>query len=108
VIFFDTETCGFYGPIVTLQYAENDGPIQIHNVWSSPIEETLELLDRLIYCQEGIVGFNLAFDWFHVCQTYTTLIQFQDQSILPIEQIDQYAIYEEKGRMGSNTLSPFP
>lgn len=106
MIFFDTETCGFHGPIVTLQYAENDGPIRIHNVWTSPIEETLELLDKLINCQEGIVGFNLAFDWFHVCQTYTTLIQFQDQSILPVEQIDQYAIYEEKGRMGP-CLKPF-
>jgi len=44
-IFIDTETCGFHGPIVLLQYAEEDGPIHLYEPWHNPVERTLELMD---------------------------------------------------------------
>lgn len=99
MIFFDTETCGFHGPTVLIQWAEDDGPINLHSVWTEPIKYTIELIEMLV--KEGVCGFNLAFDWFHICQTYTTLIQFPDWRVEPIDHKDQYAIYEKKGRDGS-------
>ncbi len=76
----------------------DDGPIELHSVWHSPISETLELIE--IFVEEGICGFNLAFDWFHLCQTYTTLISLPDPRRHPIDLIDEYAIAEDKARWG--------
>jgi hypothetical protein len=98
MIYLDTETCGLHGPIVLLQWAEDDGPINLHSVFTSPIEETIELIEKIV--ESEICGFNLSFDWFHICQTYTTLIQFPNWLIYPEDEIDQYAIYEEQARFG--------
>lgn len=95
-IFFDTETCGFHGPIVLIQYAEDDGPIQLHSVWNIPIQETIELIEN--FCNQGVVGFNLAFDWFHICQLYTTLLLHSNWHEPP--NIDEYARLEKRARDG--------
>lgn len=100
MIFFDTETCGFHGPIVLIQWAEDDGPVNMHSVWTEPISETLELIEMLCDHEGGVCAFNLAFDWFHICQTYTTLSMFTDQSVYPEDVVDQYALYEEQARDG--------
>lgn len=95
MIFFDTETCGFHGPTVLIQWAEDDGPIHLHNVWKEPARKTMELIE--FFCENAICGFNLAFDWFHLCQTYTTL------SLLPqgqIPEINEYALKEKEARDG--------
>ena len=39
--YLDTETCGLHSMMVLLQYAEEDGPIMLHEVWRRPIRETL-------------------------------------------------------------------
>jgi hypothetical protein len=98
MIYFDTETVGLYGPIVTLQYAEDEGDIFVHDVWLRPIRETLSLIDDL--CHQQICGFNLTFDWFHICQLYTTLSMFRDDDIVPIEHVDEYINNEEEARLG--------
>lgn len=98
MIFFDSETLSLTGPAVIIQYATDDGPICIHDVWTNPIVDTMKLIDRLV--SEPIVGFNLAFDWFQICKLYTMLSQFDDWSLYPSEHIDQCAIFEEKGRFG--------
>jgi len=100
LIFFDTEGCGLHGPTVLIQWAEDDGPIELHSVWHSPVSETLELIENFCYHDGGICGFNLAFDWFHICQLYTTLIQFPDRDVYPIDCIPEYVEYEEKARLG--------
>lgn len=69
--YLDTETCGLHGPIVLMQYALDDGEIKLHPVWDRPIQETMELIES--FMEEGIIGFNLAFDHFHLCQLYTCL-----------------------------------
>lgn len=96
MIFIDTETCGLHGPIILLQYAEDDGPVKIHSVWNSPISETLQLIEWIV--TQPVVGFNLAFDWFHICQLYTTLLLSlnHDEEPDPIE----YAMNEPDGRDG--------
>lgn len=76
-IFLDTETCGFHGPIVLLQYAEDDGEIILWPVWEKPVAETIALYEYI--AQQEIIGFNLAFDWFHIIQQYTTLCLYRDR-----------------------------
>src|SRR5579859_4875819 len=68
----DSETCGFTGPIVLLQYAVGmDGEVVLYSPLREPIQKTLELLEWLT--TQRILGFNLAFDWFKVQQLWTTL-----------------------------------
>ena len=101
MVFFDTETCGLHGPIVLIQYAFDDGEIYLHSVFKKPISETLELIEEFV--EETVVGFNLAFDWFHICQTYTTLTllaQKVGRDALPEDYIEDYAICEALARDG--------
>lgn len=99
-IYFDTETCGFHGPTVLIQWALGDGPIHLHNVWKEPIIETLKLIESIASNPGGVVGFNLAFDWFHLCQTYTTLLELPDHSAYPEDLVEQYALAEPTARDG--------
>lgn len=102
-IYFDTETCGLHGPIVTIQYAQGDGAIYIHEVWKSPIEETLLLITQMAENDDGIIGFNLTFDWFHICQTYTTLALAAKEiglTALPEDHITRIAELEMLARDG--------
>ncbi len=103
MIFFDTETCGFHGPIVLYQWALDDGPINLHAVWTSPVRKTLELYKALATHAGGVCGFNLAFDWFHICQQYTTLVLLAEEygdDIYPEDYIDEYAELEGAARDG--------
>jgi hypothetical protein len=68
MIYLDTETCGLAGPMVLLQYAVDDGPIVLYNVWKNPISEVLEKIEWIV--DSEICGFNLAFDWFQITQLY--------------------------------------
>lgn len=89
-----------YGPIVLIQWAENDGPIHLHCPWTEPISETLRIIESLCTDPEGIVGFNLAFDWFHICQLYTVLDLFKDKEVYPIDHIKEYVELEPLGSDG--------
>lgn len=100
MLFFDTETCGLHGPIVLLQYAEDDGPIILHEVWRTPIHETLELIEHMCSHEGGVIGFNLTFDWFHICQLYTLLSLFPNKTKEPVDCIREIAALESKARDG--------
>lgn len=110
--FIDTETCGLHGMAVTLQYAYSheghDGEIKIHEFWRRPIHESLSLIEDIAKCE--VVGFNLAFDWFHLCKIYTTFSLFlektQDKDAFPDEHINELAILEKEARDGP-CLKPF-
>lgn len=105
-IYLDVETVGFHGPIVLVQYAIEDGPIQMHTVWNTPVIETLALLRQL--CAFTVVGFNLTFDWFHVCQMYTTLVEYVNTGGDPYEppDVEHYAASEPAAR-DRNCLKPY-
>ena len=94
-VYFDTETVGFHGPIVLIQYQVEDNPIILHNVWREPARKTIELIE--FFCENTVIGFNLSFDWFHICQTYTTLLLL-DPDKPP--QVDLYAYAEKEARDG--------
>ena len=96
-VYLDTETCGLHSMMVLLQYAEEDGPIRLHEVWRRPIRETLRLIEWLT--EHTVVGFNMAFDWFHVAKTYT-VFRLADPDWIPQEHINEIALLEPKGQDG--------
>lgn len=96
-VYLDSETCGLHSMMVLLQYALEDGPIQLHEVWRRPVRETLRLIEWL--CEHTVVGFNLSFDWFHVAKTYT-VFRLADPDWIPREHIDEIAMLEPRGQDG--------
>jgi len=70
MIFLDTETCGFHGPVVLIQYKDipHSSSVILFDVWTEPIHKTLSLIEY--FCTQKIIAFNLAFDWFHINQLY--------------------------------------
>jgi len=97
MIFFDTETCGLHGQMVLLQWAEDDGPIHLYEVWKRPIHETLALIEFIV--NNEICGFNLVFDWFQLAKTYTIFSLFPKDWI-PEEHIEEIAARESEGCFG--------
>ena len=98
MIFFDTETCGFHGFAVLIQYAEDDGPVVLFDVWNNPIFKTVQLIDRI--ASQEVCGFNLTFDWFHLCKLYTVFTLCKDWSQLPKDCIEEIYQNEPLGRDG--------
>src|SRR5215831_16811975 len=96
----DTETCGLCGPIVLIQYAIDDGPIILYCPWTNPIKDTIALFEMIANHPGGILGFNLAFDTFHICQMYTTLLLMHDKEMDLEDCIEEYVENEPYGRDG--------
>jgi len=96
MLFTDTETCGFTGPICLIQYAVDDGEIHLYEPWKKPIQETLDLIEWI--ASQEVCGFNLAFDWFKFCQMYTTLDRCTLKHLPP--SIEEYAEQESAARLG--------
>ncbi len=104
MIFLDSETCGFHGMMVLLQYAKDDGEIKLYDVWKNPISETLALLEWV--ASQEICMFNAAFDWFHISKIYATFSMFPDHDVLPEDHIEELAILEEKARLSPFCIKP--
>lgn len=86
--------------MVLLQWAQGeDGPVSLHSIFETPIKETLNLIEFIVHNKEGILGFNLVFDWFHLCKTYNTL-RLLPHDAYPIEIIDKMALAEKDARDG--------
>lgn len=96
-IYIDSETCGLHSMMVLLQYAEEDGLIHLYNVWKEPIGKTCQLIEWL--CEHTVVGFNLAFDWFHIVKIYT-VFRLCPEDWIPEQHIDEIALLEPQGQDG--------
>jgi hypothetical protein len=96
-LYLDTETCGLHSMMVLLQYAVENDPVVLYEVWRRPIRETLSLIEWI--CQHTVVGFNISFDWFHVCKTYT-IFRLCNRDWIPEEHIDEIAMLEPQGQDG--------
>lgn len=77
MIFLDSETCGLTGPVILIQFAEDDGPVTLHEVFNESVLRTIRLLER--FCENDICGFNLTFDWFHITKLYNLLQDHKDK-----------------------------
>jgi hypothetical protein len=80
---------------VLFQYAFDDGAVQLWEVWKKPVHQTMALIESVADCT--VVGFNLAFDWFHVNKLYT-IWRLCDPAWIPEEHIEEIALLEPKGR----------
>jgi hypothetical protein len=98
VIFQDSESCGLYGMPVLFQYAEDDGPIILHDIWRTPIVETIKLIEY--WLTQDMCFFNAAFDFFHIVKVYNTLRLFPDWNEYPEDHIDEIALLEKEARFG--------
>jgi hypothetical protein len=101
-IFFDSETCGLHGLAILFQYAEEDGPITLYNIWDESIIDTLHLIEYFL--ENNIIFFNATFDFFHICKIYTIFTKLLevgiDPNTYPEDIIDTVAKYEAAGRDG--------
>lgn len=77
MIFLDTETCGLVGPIVLIQYQEDEPKPVLHEVWQEPVKKTLQLIERI--CDSDVCAFNLSYDWFHITRLYNVLKSLPDK-----------------------------
>lgn len=103
MIFYDSETCGLHGVAVLLQYAINDGPIYLVDLWMRPVNETLDLIESFMQHEEGVVGFNLTFDHFHLQKLYnmfSLLSEIAGPDATPFNFIDALAELEPLARDG--------
>ena len=96
-LFLDSETCGLHSMPVLLQYAIDDGPIHLYDIWKKPIGQTLRLLES--WWQHCIVGFNLSFDVFQLAKLYT-IFRLLPEEWIPEEHIESIAAHEMDGRDG--------
>ena len=103
LIYIDTETCGFHGMAVLIQWAEEDGPIHLHDIWKVPVQETINLINY--FCENVFVGFNNVFDWFHLTKIHTTW-SLLDPKWIPENHIDEIAEFEKQARDGK-CIKPF-
>ena len=101
MLYLDTETCGFRGVLVTIQYAEDDGETEIWNAWTNPCGQTLELIEYI--CQQEVCAFNLAFDWFHLSKIYSlfkcwcskakgNILRYPDDHIDELKDLEREAV----------------
>lgn len=96
-VFIDSETCGLHSMMVLWQFAIDDGPIYLYNIWKEPVWKTLELFELLM--QLDYVGFNLSFDHFHVAKIYT-IWKLLPEDWIPEEHIGEIALFEPHGQDG--------
>lgn len=104
---FDTETFGFNGPIVIIQYQFFGEEPKVHNVWNERVGDTLDLMHRMIAA--NIVGFNLAFDWYQLQKMYNMLVMFQAEygpDAQPIAYVSEIAHMEPDARTGQCIKPP--
>lgn len=78
----DTETIGFHGLAVLIQFSFEDGLIHLHNPFDVPAGETVELIEE--FMQHTIVFFNAAFDMFHLSKIYN-MFRLLPKKALPRE-----------------------
>jgi hypothetical protein len=82
---------------VLIQYAEEDGPITLHEPWRRPIGETLDLIEWILI--HTIVGFNLSFDHFMLVKCYT-IFRLCPRDWIPEEHINEIALLEPQAQDG--------
>jgi hypothetical protein len=94
---YDTETVGLHGLAVLIQYQYNDDPIQLFSPWTEQVIETLKLIEWMM--DQDNIGFNLAFDHFHLSKLYTIWSLLPPHEY-PEDIVDLIADKEPLGRDG--------
>jgi DNA polymerase I-like protein with 3'-5' exonuclease and polymerase domains len=88
-IYLDTESIGFYGPTILIQWALGNGDVSLHDIWSVPVGDTLNLIENICTNKGGVIGFNMTHDWYHLTRTYGTL------SLMPRKNKPTFLDYQD-------------
>ena len=102
--YIDSETCGLVGPMVLLQYAIGDGPVNLHEVWKSPARRTLDLIEEI--AANRPIGFNLVFDWFHFQKLQNMLACLPARSLGAPPTIQAMAAIERQAPLHGLCVKP--
>lgn len=89
--------------MVLLQYAIDDGPVTLVDLWMNPVSETVGLIEQFMSHEGGVVGFNLSFDHFHLQKLYnmfSLLSEVAGPDVLPFHYIPVLAELEPVARDG--------
>jgi hypothetical protein len=98
-IFLDTETVGFYGLPVLIQYAEGGDEPTLFDVARSRVGDTLALIEYLMAHPGGTIAFNMVFDHFHLSKLYTTCLGLDPDVSFDLQLDDAIrAEYEARDR----------
>lgn len=81
MLFLDTESCGLNGPCVLIQWAQDNGPVSLHHVWSETADATLLLIENLVECRHTWVTWNHAHDQWVIQRLHNVL------SLLPPDEV---------------------
>ena len=89
-LWFDTESVSFTGFTLLIQYQTEEmerDDIRIHNIFNSPVIDTLRLINSMMnYC---MVGYNLSHDFYHLAQTFNVLREMPANELPePTEYVD--------------------
>ena len=101
IYFVDTETFGFTGPPVLIQYQIDYNKPILFECFCETIDSNLSLLESI--AENGIIGFNLTFDWFMLQKWYTMMLLMKEVlggNIYPMNHIDTLAQVEPEARFG--------
>jgi hypothetical protein len=90
LIYLDTESIGFFGPTVLIQWGiDDDGVINLHNIFDHKPIDTIHLIEDIVNHSSGICGFNLVHDWFHISKTYNVLKCLPQNTLInPLDYAD--------------------
>lgn len=97
LLFLDIESIGLSGMPVLLQFAVDDGPITLYDIWKEPVGKTIDLIEWML--QFAFVGFNNSFDHFMLSKLYT-IWRLLPRDWIPEEHIEQIAKVEPLGKDG--------
>lgn len=102
MIYLDTETCGLHGVAVLLQYAIDQGEIELYSLWDHKVSQTIELLELIAQHKGGVCGFNMVFDWFHIQKIHSIFSLALERlgDIIPRHHIRAVAMLEKEARDG--------
>ena len=88
--YVDTETCGLDGLPVLLQYAIDDGPVQVVHLWTEPIDDIVGLIEDIV--DNRFIAHNAKFDWFHLSKLYNICKAISDlPGREPSDTLNDYA-----------------
>ena len=99
--YVDTETFGFTGPPVLIQYQKESNDPVLFEAFCETVDSNLTLLESI--AEHGIIGFNLTFDWFMLQKWYTMMLLLKEVrggDVTPMNYVDLLAQIEPEARFG--------
>jgi hypothetical protein len=110
MIFLDTESVGFTGPPVLIQYQELGGEYVEFRVWENPVCDFLDLIESFLHADKLVI-FNATHDSFVLGKWYAIFSKVNDTSLRPdpkeIRKIEEELDYSKIPCLKPNAVLDF-